>query len=871
MPVISGTPASETLLGTSGADTIYGFAGNDWITGDEGVDVAWMGAGDDVFFWHVSDGNDWLRGQDGFDTLVFECTGTLEGVTISQNATARVLVSNTFGNTLDLDDVERVYVQALAGIDTITINHLAGTDVQQLLVDLGSVPGVGKGGDAEVDTVARNGGSGNDIFNLALVSGNVSITGPAAQVTIRNADAGDLLEINGLAGNDAINASKLPANVMRLTLDGGMGNDTITGSQGNDLLLGDAGNDVVAGGGGNDFADLGTGNDLFVWSVGHGEDTVNGGDGIDTLLVTGTKDDNIFDILAFGGSTSVVAYATSVGSVSIDSMERIRVRALAGADTFYVRDMSGTDVSAVDIDLAATASGTQPDADFDAVNIIGTAGNDIVQVAWSGSKVVVSGLPATVSIAHAGANDAILIAAGDGNDMIDGSSLPAGKGLLQCSVTAGNDTVFGSVGNDRVTVLNLATALAFLDAGNDTFIGGQGNDVAHMGAGNDLLQGGAGNDIGFLGAGNDTMNGGAGNDLAYLGDGNDRYIWSVAGGNDSVHGGAGIDTLQFNGSAAGEDTYIDAVGGRAQVTRNVADGTVDLDEFEQIRIRAYGGIDNIIVNDLAGAGINQVAVDLAGPVAGAADGANDSVSVRGNAGNDLITVTASKGVVSVSGLATQVTVTHFDANDDLIIGGGDGNDTISAALFPANALQLFIYGGIGMDTIAGSAGRDIIDGGSGANLLRGGGGSDQLQGGQDNDRLEGGAGADNLIGLGGHDVIIGGLGDDGIQGGQGNDTITGGAGNDRIFYTSVLDGHDVILDFDGNPTGGQDTLHLEALFANLGVPVQDRVGRVLISDKGATVDVAVDADGNSGNGYELVLATLHTTDIIKLGQDVIIS
>jgi Ca2+-binding RTX toxin-like protein len=144
-------------------------------------------------------------------------------------------------------------------------------------------------------------------------------------------------------------------------------------------------------------------------------------------------------------------------------------------------------------------------------------------------------------------------------------------------------------------------------------------------------------------------------------------------------------------------------------------------------------------------------------------------------------------------------------------------------------------------------------------------------GGEDNDRLDGGAGADNLIGLAGHDVILGGLGDDSIQGDKGNDTITGGAGNDRIFYSSVLDGHDVVLDFDGNPTGGQDTLHLEFLFQGLGVPVQDRVGRVFISDKGATVDVAVDADGNAGNGYELVVATLHTVDEIKLGTDVIIS
>jgi hypothetical protein len=63
------------------------------------------------------------------------------------------------------------------------------------------------------------------------------------------------------------------------------------------------------------------------------------------------------------------------------------------------------------------------------------------------------------------------------------------------------------------------------------------------------------------------------------------------------------------------------------------------------------------------------------------------------------------------------------------------------------------------------------------------------------------------------------------------------------------------------------------LFDSLGVLTANRTGRVLITDSGSIVNVAVDADGNAGNGFELLVATLHTTDIITkgiTGADVIV-
>jgi hypothetical protein len=43
-----------------------------------------------------------------------------------------------------------------------------------------------------------------------------------------------------------------------------------------------------------------------------------------------------------------------------------------------------------------------------------------------------------------------------------------------------------------------------------------------------------------------------------------------------------------------------------------------------------------------------------------------------------------------------------------------------------------------------------------------------------------------------------------------------------------------------------------------------------VFDDGENVEVRVDADGDAGNGYELVVATLNTADTITLGADVVL-
>ena len=73
--------------------------------------------------------------------------------------------------------------------------------------------------------------------------------------------------INGLAGDDVIEASGLGAGSIQFTGDGGAGNDVIIGGDGNDTLLGGDGDDVLVGGGGIDVIDGGPGDDVEIQSL----------------------------------------------------------------------------------------------------------------------------------------------------------------------------------------------------------------------------------------------------------------------------------------------------------------------------------------------------------------------------------------------------------------------------------------------------------------------------------------------------------------------------------------------------------------------------------------------------------------------------
>jgi Ca2+-binding RTX toxin-like protein len=462
---VDGGAGNDRLLGSQGADVLLGGDGNDFIQGNQGNDVVFMGAGDDLFQWNPGDGSDTVEGQGGNDQMLFFGSNASENIDISANG-QRVRFSRDVGNvTMDLNGVEGIEFRALGGADNIVVNDLTGTDVTQIGLDLRGPNG---GGDGQADTVTVNGTQGDDTFGVAGDVGGLNVFGLHTNVKIFFQDpALDRLTLNGLGGNDVIDAKSVKADSVQLAINGGDGNDTITGSDGNDFINGGRGNDVAL---------MGPGDDTFVWSPGDGSDTVEGQDGRDTLLFNGA---NVGENIAISANGPRARLFRDVGNVTMDlnGVERLDVNALGGADTITVNDLTGTAVTEVNLDLASPPGSGTGDGQADTVIVNGTAGNDAVVVVGNGSGVSVLGLAAQVNIAGAeAANDRLTVNALAGDDVVNASGLAAGAIQFTADGGDGDDVLIGS-------------------AGNHTLLGGAGDDVLIGGPGQHVLDGGPGDNI----------------------------------------------------------------------------------------------------------------------------------------------------------------------------------------------------------------------------------------------------------------------------------------------------------------------------------------------------------------------------------------
>jgi Ca2+-binding RTX toxin-like protein len=94
-------------------------------------------------------------------------------------------------------------------------------------------------------------------------NGVVTVTGLSETVTISNFDSNDSIVIHGLGGDDVISATGLGAGI-RLTADGGAGNDVLIGGQGVDTLLGGDGDDILIGGSVQNILDGGPGANVVI-------------------------------------------------------------------------------------------------------------------------------------------------------------------------------------------------------------------------------------------------------------------------------------------------------------------------------------------------------------------------------------------------------------------------------------------------------------------------------------------------------------------------------------------------------------------------------------------------------------------------------
>jgi Ca2+-binding RTX toxin-like protein len=496
------------------------------------------------------------------------------------------------------------------------------------------------------------GTDGNDKIALRLEAGRSDVL----QVDVGDDGSADFrfhlepiaaITVDGRGGDDLVridDSNGAFTNSIPTTIAGGDGNDTLLGGSGSEKLLGGPGNDSIDGNGGNDAADLGPGDDSFVWDPGDGSDTIEGQDGNDTMVFNGAAAGEQVNVSANGDR---LTFARNPGNITMGThgVENVDFNALGGSDSIAVHDLTGTGVSAVNVDLAGTLGGGAGDGQADRVAVDATNGNDTVNVTGDSSGVTVTGQAARVAIAHAEPTDALDVAGLAGADSISATGLAA-----QTIST----TLDGEAGDDRISG----------GPGAETLLGGDGNDA---------------------------IDGNGGNDTADLGAGDDTFVWDPGDGSDTIEGQDGNDTMVFNGAAASEQVTLSANGGRLTFARNPGNITMDTRGVENVDFNALGGADVVTVNDLTGTGVTNVRVDLAGTLGGSAgDGAPDRVVVDGTDGNDDISVS---GSVEVNGLAATVDVLHSEAtNDRLELNTLAGSDTVEHSKLTAGVVQLLVNG-----------------------------------------------------------------------------------------------------------------------------------------------------------------------------------
>jgi Ca2+-binding RTX toxin-like protein len=635
---LDGGAGNDAINGGDGNDTLRGGTENDAIDGNRGDDTGFLGAGDDSFTWDPGDGSDKVEGELGTDTMMFNGAGGAENFDFSANGNRLKFFRNVANITMDVDDTERVDLRALGGIDNTVVNDLSATDVKNIVLDLAS--------DGAVDTTTVNGTAGNDTISIAPNAGAVDVTGLASAVKIVGSEAAnDLLNVNGLDGNDTISGAVGLAALIQLRIDGGAGDDTINGGDGAEVLIGGDGNDAIDGNRGDDTGLLGAGDDSFRWDPGDGSDVVEGQDGdegADTMLFNGAGVAESFDVSANGER---VRFFRDVANITMDlkDIELIDVQALGGADSAVLNDVSGTRLKLVTLDLEAAIGGGTGDGAADSVTVNGTNDPDDIQISADGSAVDLFGAQPNLRIDHSeAANDKLTVNGLGGADTITGG--PGLAALIQLVINGGTEV-----------------------------------DVLTGGDGNDRIAGQQANDSMFGGSGDDTL------------------VWDPGDANDLVEGQAGNDTMEFNGAGGNEAFVASAVAGRLRFTRNLGNIVMDVDGTEMVDLRALGGADTALVNDLTGTDVTKVDIDLAAAIGGGAgDGVADEITVNGTNGADDIAVAANGGVVDVTGLFTAIAISHSEVASDLLaINGLGGDDDVAIGGGVAELIQTLVDLGSG--------------------------------------------------------------------------------------------------------------------------------------------------------------------------------
>jgi RTX calcium-binding nonapeptide repeat (4 copies) len=241
------------------------------------------------------------------------------------------------------------------------------------------------------------------------------------------------IDAAGNDGDDTIVADPVNGSFTdteRTTLSGGRGNDRIFGANGDERLDGGGGDDFVDGNVGVDSVVLGAGVDVFQWDPGDGSDVVDGGLDRDQVVFNGSAASEGFGLVNVAGHVRLSRDVAGI-SADFDNVEALTINAFGGADTITVNDLTGTEMTDIDTNLAA--SGGAPDGIADEVIVDGTPADDQISVVDDGPAVLVQGLSADVRVTGSDPTlDRLTVMGLEGNDVITAS--PASGALILLNI-----------------------------------------------------------------------------------------------------------------------------------------------------------------------------------------------------------------------------------------------------------------------------------------------------------------------------------------------------------------------------------------------------------------------------------------------------
>jgi hypothetical protein len=518
------------------------------------------------------------------------------------------------------------------------------------------------------------------------------------------------------------------------TIKGTSGDDNLTGTAGNDSFnLSQGGNDTVHGLGGNDVFSFGA---TFTAA-----DSVDGGDGADTLKLDGDYSAGV-----------TLGHTTLVSVEAIDLAAGFSYKLTTGDDLEASLTVNGSALTAgetLNFDGSAVTNG--PFA------VHGGLGDDSFEMG--------AHFTAADRFNGGGGNDSLFLGGANYDVVFGGSTI---RRIGDLVLSGGHSYRFTENDNNVAAgaTMNIdASALGAAD--NFGFNGSRESDGSFdldAGLGQIAFAGSAQNDALFLGAGliaADRIDGEGGSDIAHLGgaDYNLAMDRQTLVSIENIHLDGGFDYhITSGGDIAADDTQI------WDATALTASDTLSLNFIKEKAgsvIVDGGAAATTIIGSQQGDDFDFSVTGQGGFVA--------SDHINGEAGYDRLQLdgdyTGSHALTMTNTTIESIEEIDFDSGHSYavtiaadtvaagaslkvngsLLGAGDSLTFDGSAAGTTSPLTLI--GGAGDDALTGGAGNDNFDLGQGRNTASGGGGDDTIAVGNNllHDQIDGGAGNDTVV------------------------------------------------------------------------------------------------------------------------------